>query len=63
KVSAADVQRFAKERMHPDDMVIVLAGNAAVFSEGLKKKYGAFETIPAADVDFLRADLRKPKAE
>jgi zinc protease len=61
KVSAADVQRFARERVHPDDMVIVLAGNAAAFSEGLKKKYGSFETIPAAEVDFLRADLRRPK--
>jgi hypothetical protein len=40
----------------------VLAGNASAFSEGLKKKYGAFETIPAAEVDFLRADLKK-KAE
>ncbi|HKI00648.1 MAG TPA: pitrilysin family protein [Thermoanaerobaculia bacterium] len=62
KVGAADVQRFAKERTRPDDMVIVLAGNAAAFSEGLKKKYGEFETIPAAEVDFLRADLRKPKS-
>lgn len=63
QVGAADVQRFAKERIHPDDMTIVLVGNASVFSEGLQKKYGAFETIPAAEVDFLRADLRKPKAD
>jgi predicted Zn-dependent peptidase len=62
KVGAADVQRFARERVHPDDMAIVLAGNASAFSEALKKKYGDFETIPAAEVDFLRADLRKPKA-
>jgi zinc protease len=63
KVSAADLQRFAKERLHPDDMVIVLAGKAAAFSAALKEKFGAFETIPAAELDFLRADLRKPKAE
>jgi predicted Zn-dependent peptidase len=62
KVGAADVQRFARERIHPDDMAIVLAGNASAFSEALKKKYGDFDTIPAAEVDFLRADLRKPKA-
>ncbi len=63
QVSATDVQRFARERVHPDDMAIVLVGNASAFSEALQKKLGAFETIPAAEVDFLRADLRKPKAE
>ncbi len=62
QVGAADIQRFAKERIHPDDMVIVLVGNASAFSEALQKKYGAFEAIPAAEVDFLRADLRKQKA-
>jgi zinc protease len=62
KIGPADVQRFAKERIHPDNMVIVLAGNAATFSAKLKEKLGAFETIPAAELDFLRADLRKPKA-
>lgn len=63
RISAADVQRFAKERVYPDDMAIVLVGKASAFSDGLKKKFGAFETIPAAEVDFLQADLRKPKAE
>ena len=62
KVTAADVQRFAREKTHPDRMTIVLVGNAAAFSAALKEKYGAFETIPAAEVDFLRPDLRKPKA-
>jgi len=63
KVGPADVQRFAKERIDPDSLVIVLAGNASVFSAALQQKFGAFETIPAAELDFLRADLRKPKAE
>jgi hypothetical protein len=63
QVTAADVQKFAKEQIHPDRMAIVLVGNASAFSEALKKKYGAFETIPAAEVDFLRADLRKAKTE
>lgn len=61
KVSAADVQRFARERIHPETLAIVLVGNAKVFSEALGKKYGAFETIPVSEVDFLSADLRKPK--
>lgn len=61
QVSAADVQRFARERIHPETMAIVLAGNAKVFSDALGKKLGAFETIPASEIDFLSADLRKPK--
>lgn len=61
-VTAADVQRFAKERIHPDRMTIVLVGNASAFSGDLKKKLGEFETIPAAELDLLQADLRKPKA-
>jgi zinc protease len=61
KVSAADVQRFARERIHPETMAVVLVGNAKVFSEALGKKYGAVETIPVSEVDFLSADLRKPK--
>lgn len=63
RISAADVERFAKERIHSDDMAIVLVGKASAFSGELKKKFGAFETIPATEVDFLQADLRKPKAE
>ena len=62
KVTAAEVQRFAREKMHPDRMAIVLVGNSAKFAEVLKQKYGAFETIPVTEIDFLRSDLRKPKA-
>jgi zinc protease len=62
KVSAADIQRFAREKVHPGQMTVVLAGNAKAFADDLKKKFGDFETIPAAEVDLLRADLRKPKA-
>jgi zinc protease len=61
KVSAADIQRFAREKVHPGQMTVVLAGNAKAFADDLKKKFGDFETIPAAEVDLLRADLRKPR--
>jgi zinc protease len=60
-VTSADVQRFAKERIHPDQSLIVLVGNAAGFAADLQKKLGAFETIPYNEVDLLRADLRQPK--
>jgi len=61
KVGAADIQRFARERIHPDQMTVVLVGNASGFLDPLKKKYGEVEVIPAAEVDFLRPDLRAPK--
>jgi zinc protease len=62
KVSPADVQRFARQTIRPEEMTVVLVGNASAFVDALKKKYGAVEVIPAAQVDFLRADLRKPAA-
>jgi zinc protease len=62
-VTSADVQRFAKERIRPDQSLIVLVGNASGFADDLKKKFGAFETIPYDQVDLLRADLRQVKKE
>ncbi len=60
RIGPADVQRFARQTIHPESMTVVLVGNAAAFTDALKKKYGDVEVIPAAQVDFLRADLRKP---
>ena len=42
-------------------MTAVLVGNAAAFTDALKKQYGDVEVIPVAEVDFLRPDLRRPK--
>lgn len=64
-VTPADLQRFAKERIRPDRMSIVLVGNASAFSDSLKKTFGStsdIEVIPADNLDLLREDLRKPKA-
>ncbi|HEX4966440.1 MAG TPA: pitrilysin family protein, partial [Thermoanaerobaculia bacterium] len=64
-VTAADVERFAKERIHPERMGIVLVGNASAFTDALKKTFpdaGAIEVIPVAELDLMRTDLRKPKA-
>jgi zinc protease len=58
-VSAAEIQRFAGGRIHPDSCVIVLVGNAAAFGADLSKRLGAYETIPAADFDPLAVSLRK----
>lgn len=58
-VTAADVQRFARERIHPDRALIVLVGNAAGFTAELEKKYGKVDTIPYQEVDLLQASLRR----
>ncbi|HEV7506992.1 MAG TPA: pitrilysin family protein [Thermoanaerobaculia bacterium] len=60
-VTAADVQRFARERIHPERMSIVLVGNASAFIEPLKKAFPDVDVIPVADLDLVRNDLRKPK--
>lgn len=61
-VTAAQVQSFAKKRLTPDKMLVVLAGNVKGFAEPLEKKYGPFVTIPATEVDLARPDLRKVEA-
>lgn len=61
-VTAADVQRFAAGRMHPERMVVVLVGNAAAFGPDLAKQLGPFATIPAAELDPLAPDLRRRAA-
>jgi len=61
KVGAADVQRFAETRIHPEQMTVVLVGNAAKFTDALRKTYGEVEVIPIAEVDLVRPDLRKPQ--
>ena len=59
-VTAEQVRDFARRRIHPEHMVIVLAGNAAAFGAELEKAYGKVETIPIADLDLMQADLRRP---
>jgi zinc protease len=61
KVTPTDVQKFATERVKTEWMTAVLAGNASAFADALKKKYADVEIIPAAEVDFARPDVRKPK--
>jgi zinc protease len=60
-VTAADVLKFSQTRIEPNRMVIVLAGNASAFREALKKQYGDFREIPAAELDLLAPDLRRAK--
>jgi zinc protease len=61
-VSAAAVQRFAAGRIQPQRMAVVLVGNAAAFGPEVARQLGAFETIPAAELDPLAPGLRRPAA-
>lgn len=61
-VTAADVQRFAANRIKPGSFAIVLAGNASAFAEEVKKSLGEIRVIPYREVDLTRADLTRPKA-
>ena len=61
-VTAAAIQRFAGTRIHPERSVVVLVGNAAAFGPELAKELGPFATIPAAELDPLAPDLRRPAA-
>jgi zinc protease len=58
-VDAAELQRFARERTSPEQMTVVLVGDAAAFGPALAAKFGPVETIPLAEVDLMRADLRR----
>ncbi len=57
-VTAEQVRSFAERRLHPDSMLIVLAGNAKAFAADLEKRFGKFETIPLTGVDLLQPDLK-----
>jgi zinc protease len=62
-VTAADVRRVVQARMRPDQLVIVLAGNAAGFEEQIRKlELGTVEKIPFDEVDTLSDTLRRERA-
>lgn len=60
-VTAEQLKSFAERRIHPDRMLIVLVGNASAFGPEIEKRFGKYETIPAAEVDLLQPGLRKVK--
>ena len=65
KVSTIDIQRVAKEFVKPDQLSIVLVGDASVFASQLKAVgFPEFERIPIAELDLnsptLRRQVRQP---
>jgi zinc protease len=60
KVSPEDIQRVARWFVRPDQLSVVLVGNADQFVGSLKGAgFGAYERIPIDKLDILSADLKK----
>ena len=64
-VDEATVREMASRYFNPQDLDIVLVGNASKFLDGLKADYpsATWEEIPLAQMDLLESGLRKPKTE
>ncbi len=60
-VSAEQVQRFAKQHFDASLSTIVIAGDAGVFAESLRKRAPNLEVVPAKNIDFDSPSLRKAK--
>jgi hypothetical protein len=59
-VSPEDIQRVARWFVRPDQLSVVLVGDAEAFAASLKGAgFGAFERIPIDQLDVLSADLKK----
>ena len=59
-VSTDDLQRVAREYLHPDRLAIVLVGDAASFVDQLKGAgFDQFERIPLSELDLSAVDLRR----
>lgn len=62
-VTVDDVQRVARSYLHPDQLTIVLVGNASAFVKQLPGAgFDKFEVIPASELDLSAADLRRKPA-
>jgi zinc protease len=63
RVTPADVQRVARQFLHPERLSIVLVGDANTFAPQLKAAgIESFERIPLADLDLSAPGLRKSTA-
>ncbi|HKW89932.1 MAG TPA: pitrilysin family protein [Candidatus Acidoferrales bacterium] len=63
-VDDASVREMSSKYFNPQDLDIVLVGNASKFSDGLKADYPSakWDEIPLAQMDLLNADMRKSAA-
>ena len=63
-ITPDDIQRVAREYIHPDRLSMVLVGNARAFLPSLRDVgFTEFDVIPLDELDLMSATLRKePKA-
>ncbi|HEY2432140.1 MAG TPA: pitrilysin family protein [Vicinamibacterales bacterium] len=62
-VSVEDVLRVARNYLHPDQLTIVLVGDASAFVRQLPGAgFDRYEIIPAAQLDLAAPDLRRPRS-
>jgi zinc protease len=58
-ITPADIQRVARQYIHPDRLSVVLVGNASAFAADLRAAgFTDFEVIPIAQLDLSSATLR-----
>ena len=59
-ITPDDIQRVARQYLHPDRLSIVLVGDASVFAKDLKGVgFDEFERIPLAQLDLDSPDFRR----
>jgi zinc protease len=62
-VTASDIQRVARQWLKPDQLTIVLVGDASVFEPQLKAMgFGTFERIPLSELDLDSPTFRRSPA-
>jgi len=64
RVTTMDVQRVMRQYLKPEQLSIVLVGDASVFASQLKGLgFGEFERIPIAELDLSSPTLRRQARE
>ncbi|HEX7723790.1 MAG TPA: pitrilysin family protein [Pyrinomonadaceae bacterium] len=58
-IKSADVKSFAATRLNADSTSVIVVGDAKKFLPDLQKQFPQVEVIPASDLDFNSASLKK----